>query len=65
VVRVSRGCNGNVFLDNARYRQFLRTKFECTPIEMESAAVALVAYQQGVPFLTIRSLSVDTLQTYL
>ncbi|XP_047057494.1 bark storage protein A-like [Lolium rigidum] len=57
VVRVSRGCSGNVFLDNARYRQFLRTKFECTPIEMESAAVALVAYQQGVPFLTIRSLS--------
>ncbi|KAM0913620.1 hypothetical protein ACQ4PT_012048 [Festuca glaucescens] len=57
VVRVSRGCSGNVFLDNARYRQFLRAKFQCTPIEMESAAVALVAYQQGVPFLTIRSLS--------
>ncbi|KAM0894202.1 hypothetical protein ACQ4PT_024614 [Festuca glaucescens] len=57
VTRVSRGCSGNVFLDNARYRQFLHTKFGCTPIEMESAAVALVAYQQGVPFLTIRSLS--------
>ncbi|CAM0880536.1 unnamed protein product [Alopecurus aequalis] len=57
VTRVSRGCSGNVFVDNARYRQFLRAKFGCTPIEMESAAVALVAYQQGVPFLTIRSLS--------
>uniref|UniRef100_A0ACD5VZP5 Uncharacterized protein n=1 Tax=Avena sativa TaxID=4498 RepID=A0ACD5VZP5_AVESA len=57
VVRVSKGCSGNVFVDNARYRQFLRAKFGCTAIEMESAAVALVAYQQGVPFITIRSLS--------
>ncbi|KQK03420.1 bark storage protein A [Brachypodium distachyon] len=57
VARVARGCSANVFLDNAAYRQFIRAKFGCTPVEMESAAVALVAYQQGVPFLTIRSLS--------
>ncbi|XP_062208280.1 bark storage protein A-like [Phragmites australis] len=57
VVRVSRGCSANVFLDNAGYRQFIRSKFGCTPVEMESAAVALVAHQLGVPFLTIRSLS--------
>uniref|UniRef100_A0A0D9UYS0 Nucleoside phosphorylase domain-containing protein n=1 Tax=Leersia perrieri TaxID=77586 RepID=A0A0D9UYS0_9ORYZ len=57
VTRVSKGCSANVFLDNAAYRQFLRRKFGCTPVEMESAAVALVAHQQGVPFLTIRSLS--------
>ncbi|XP_040375805.1 bark storage protein A [Oryza brachyantha] len=57
VTRVSRGCSANLFLDNAAYRQFLRAKFGCTPVEMESAAVALVAHQHGVPFLTIRSLS--------
>ncbi|KAL6890574.1 hypothetical protein ACP4OV_008829 [Aristida adscensionis] len=57
VVRVSRGCSANVFVDNAAYRQFVRSKFGCTPVEMESAAVALVANQLGVPFLTIRSLS--------
>uniref|UniRef100_A0A453EI09 Nucleoside phosphorylase domain-containing protein n=2 Tax=Aegilops tauschii subsp. strangulata TaxID=200361 RepID=A0A453EI09_AEGTS len=57
VTRVSKGCSANVFLDNAEYRQFLRKQFGCTPVEMESAAVALVAHTQGVPFLTIRSLS--------
>ncbi|EAY73139.1 hypothetical protein OsI_01011 [Oryza sativa Indica Group] len=57
VTRVRRGCSANVFLDNAAYRQFLRAKFGCTPVEMESAAVALVAHQHAVPFLTIRSLS--------
>ncbi|RLM92342.1 hypothetical protein C2845_PM08G00570 [Panicum miliaceum] len=57
VARVPRGCSANVYTDNASYRQFLRAHFRCTPVEMESAAVALVAHQLGVPFLTIRSLS--------
>ncbi|GJN38210.1 hypothetical protein PR202_gb27232 [Eleusine coracana subsp. coracana] len=57
VVRVSRGCSANVFVDNAAYRRFVRSRFGCSPVEMESAAVALVARQLGVPFLTIRSLS--------
>jgi nucleoside phosphorylase len=57
VTRVPRGCSANVYTDNASYRQFIRSQFGCTPVEMESAAVALVAHQLGVPFLTIRSLS--------
>jgi nucleoside phosphorylase len=57
VVRVTRGCSANVFVDNAAYRQFIRSKFGCTPVEMESAAVALVAHQLGVPFIVVRSLS--------
>nr|CAB3475649.1 unnamed protein product [Digitaria exilis] len=57
VTRVPRGCSANVYTDNASYRQFIRNHFECTPVEMESAAVALVAHQLGVPFVTIRSLS--------
>ncbi|XP_062229572.1 bark storage protein A-like [Phragmites australis] len=57
VTRVPRGCSANVYTDNASYRQFIRSHFGCTPVEMESAAIALVAHQLGVPFLTIRSLS--------
>ncbi|KAJ1274973.1 hypothetical protein BS78_05G100600 [Paspalum vaginatum] len=57
VTRVPRGCTANVYTDNASYRRFIRAHFGCTPVEMESAAVALVAHQLGVPFLTIRSLS--------
>jgi nucleoside phosphorylase len=50
VVRVTRGCSANVFVDNAAYRQFIHSKFGCTP-------VALVAHQLGAPFIVIRSLS--------
>jgi len=57
VTRVPRGCSANIYTDNASYRQFIRAHFGCTPVEMESAAVALVAHQYGVPFITIRSLS--------
>ncbi|KAL6905830.1 hypothetical protein ACP4OV_003431 [Aristida adscensionis] len=57
VVRVGRGCTSNVFVDNAGYRRFVRSKFGCTPVDMESAAVALVAHQLAVPFLTINALS--------
>ncbi|KAG8067541.1 hypothetical protein GUJ93_ZPchr0005g14881 [Zizania palustris] len=57
VAHVERGCSASVFVDNAAYRQFLRSRFGVTPIDMESAAVALVALQQGTPFIAIRSLS--------
>lgn len=54
---VSHGCSANTFVDNAAYRQFLRAKFNVTPIDMESAAVALVCLQYSKPFIAIRSLS--------
>jgi len=56
-VLVERGVSANVFVDNAAYRNFLYTKFNISPIDMESAAVALVCLQQGLPFIAIRSLS--------
>ncbi|GMY36054.1 bark storage protein A [Fagus crenata] len=56
-VRVKRGASANVFVDNSAYRSFLNTKFNVTPIDMESAAVALVCLQQKTPFIAIRSLS--------
>ncbi|GJM94921.1 hypothetical protein PR202_ga11607 [Eleusine coracana subsp. coracana] len=57
VAMVERGCSASVFVDNAAYREFLRSRFGVTAIDMETAAVALVALQQGTPFIAIRSLS--------
>ncbi|XP_015898258.3 bark storage protein A [Ziziphus jujuba] len=57
VVRVKRGISANVFVDNNAYGQFLNSKFNATPIDMESAAVALVSAQQKKPFIAIRALS--------
>lgn len=57
VVRVKRGVSANVFVDNSAYRSYLNTKFNATPIDMESAAIALVCLQQKTPFVAIRSLS--------
>ena len=49
VARVERGCSASVFVDNAAYREFLRSRFGVTAVDMETAAVALVALQQGRP----------------
>ncbi|XP_030448251.2 bark storage protein A-like [Syzygium oleosum] len=57
VVRVERGVTANVFVDNKAYREFLRSKFNATPIDMESAGVALVCHQLDMPFIAFRSLS--------
>lgn len=57
VALVERGCSASVFVDNAAYREFLRSRFGVTAIDMETAAVVLVALQQGAPFIAIRALS--------
>ncbi|XP_028774007.1 bark storage protein B-like [Neltuma alba] len=57
VVRVKRGISSNVFVDNKAYREFLSSKFDATPIDMESAAVALICLQYKTPFIAIRALS--------
>ncbi|CAI9782531.1 unnamed protein product [Fraxinus pennsylvanica] len=57
VVRVRSGVSANMLVDNAAYRDFLHTKFKATPIDMESAAVALVCRQQKTPFIVIRAIS--------
>ncbi|XP_077210912.1 bark storage protein A-like isoform X2 [Tasmannia lanceolata] len=57
VVRVARGSSANIFVDNAAYGHFLNTKFNVTPIDMESGAVALVCHQQQTPFIAFRALS--------
>jgi adenosylhomocysteine nucleosidase len=51
------GVSGSAFVDNADYRRYLHATFAARVIDMESAAVAQVAYANRVPFLGIRSVS--------
>lgn len=51
------GVSGPVFMDNAKMRAFLFKAFHANVVDMESAAVAQVAYSNGVPFIVFRSLS--------
>ncbi|KAL4194040.1 hypothetical protein AMTRI_Chr05g57240 [Amborella trichopoda] len=57
VKRVARGSSSSIFVDNAAYRSFIYNKFNISPIDMESAAVALVCHQQKTPFIVFRALS--------
>jgi adenosylhomocysteine nucleosidase len=51
------GVSGPVFVDNAAFRQYVFKTFDAHVLDMESAAVAMVAYANGVPFIAFRSLS--------
>jgi len=51
------GVSGQAFVDNAAFRQYVFATFQAQVLDMESAAVAMVAYANGVPFIAFRSLS--------
>ncbi|HEY8577102.1 MAG TPA: 5'-methylthioadenosine/S-adenosylhomocysteine nucleosidase [Devosia sp.] len=51
------GVSGAAFVDNAEFREYAFETFEAQVLDMESAAVAHVAYANGVPFIAFRSLS--------
>lgn len=51
------GVTGSVFMDNSAYRDYLHETFEAQLVEMETAAIAMVAYANDVPFIAFRSLS--------
>ncbi len=51
------GVSGAAFVDNAAFREYVFKTFEAHVLDMESAAVAMVAYANGVPFIAFRSLS--------
>jgi adenosylhomocysteine nucleosidase len=51
------GVSSTAFLDNAEYRNYLHQTFAARAADMESAAVAQVAYVNGVPCIVFRSLS--------
>ena len=51
------GVSGSAFVDNAAFRQFAFATFKADVLDMESAAVAHVAYLNRTPFIAFRSLS--------
>lgn len=51
------GMSGSSFVDNAAYREYLAATFAATVVDMESAAVAQVAWANRVPFVAFRSVS--------
>ncbi len=51
------GVSGPTFVDNAAYREWVWTTFHADALDMETAAVAVVAYENRVPFIAFRSLS--------
>jgi adenosylhomocysteine nucleosidase len=51
------GVSSPAFVDNKEYREYLYTTFHAGVTDMESAAVAQVAYRNEIPFIVFRSLS--------
>ncbi len=51
------GVSGPTFVDNALYRGWVWDTFQAQALDMETAAVAHVAYVHEVPYLAFRSLS--------
>ncbi len=51
------GVSGMTFVDNAEYRTWVFNTFKAECLDMESAAVAHVAYVNHIPFIAFRSLS--------
>jgi adenosylhomocysteine nucleosidase len=57
VVVGGNGVSGQAFVDNAGFREYVFRSFNAAVLDMESAAVAQVAYVNRVPFIVFRSLS--------
>lgn len=51
------GVSGQAFVDNAAFREYVRATFDARLLDMETAAVAAVAFSNSVPFIAFRSLS--------
>jgi len=48
---------GDVFVASTQFKNRLEKEFDAKAVEMEGGAVAQICYQQGVPFVVIRSIS--------
>lgn len=51
------GVSGSTFVDNGDYRRWVWETFNAQALDMETAAVAHVAYANDVPYIAFRSLS--------
>jgi len=57
VVVGGRGVSGSAFLANPQYRSYLFDQLQAQVFEMETAALAHVAYANRIPYIAFRSLS--------
>jgi adenosylhomocysteine nucleosidase len=57
VIVGGRGVSGTAFLANPQYRSYLFEQLQAQTFEMETAALAHVAYANGIPYIAFRSLS--------
>jgi adenosylhomocysteine nucleosidase len=57
IVVGGRGVSGPTFVDNAAYREYAWNVFHADALDMETAAVAVVAHTNRIPFIAFRSLS--------
>jgi adenosylhomocysteine nucleosidase len=57
VVVGGNGVSGPTFVDNAAYREWAWRTFRADALDMETAAVAVVAHENHVPYIAFRSLS--------
>jgi adenosylhomocysteine nucleosidase len=57
VVVGGNGVSGSAFVDNAEFRKYVFSTFEARVMDMESAALAHVAFANRKPFIVFRSLS--------
>ncbi|MEM1146831.1 MAG: 5'-methylthioadenosine/S-adenosylhomocysteine nucleosidase [Pseudomonadota bacterium] len=57
VVLGGNGVTGSVFQDNADFRVYLFETFDAQVVEMETSAIATVAYANSIPYIGFRSLS--------
>jgi adenosylhomocysteine nucleosidase len=51
------GVSGQAFVDNKAFREYVKATFDAEVLDMESAAVAHVAYANKTPFIAFRSVS--------
>lgn len=51
------GVSGQAFMDNKAFREYTFRTFQANVLDMETAAVGMVAYSNGVPYIAFRSLS--------
>ncbi len=51
------GVSGQAFMDNSAFREYTFKTFSANVVDMETAATAMVAYANGVPYIAFRSLS--------
>ena len=51
------GVSGQAFMDNRAFREYTFSTFQANVLDMETAAVGMVAHSNGVPYLAFRSLS--------